>query len=155
MGEQSKAEEQFLLELKLRQGDFHASVYLGWTLLRDRRFREALTHLRAASRSKPGHPGLLYLTGQAEYSLGNLDAALADLQASVKHHPDFLPAHVLLARVYAKMNRREEVRRQQEIITRLTQAEQERNLGSHQSYGSHETQSLPELRSSPAPRGPQ
>ena len=146
MGEDARAEREFKIEQEALPGDFHAAVYLGWLYLRDRRWEEALTQLATAARHKPRHPGLLYLMGQAEHSLGRLEQARQNLERSVEAKPDFLPAHVLLARVYAKLRRMDDARREQAIITRLNREEQERNLQSQESYGTRESRSLPDLR---------
>jgi hypothetical protein len=55
--------------------------------------------------------------------------------------------------VYARLNRHADVTREQAIIRRLTQEEQERNVRSHQSYGSKEM-TLPGSISHPAPTKP-
>ena len=146
MGEDARAEREFKAEQAARPDDFHAAVYLGWLYLRDRRWEEGAEQLRIAARHKPRHPGLLYLTGQAEHAMGKLEEARQNLERSVETKPDFLPAHVLLARVYARLRRMDDARREQAIITRLNREEQERNLQSQESYGTRESRSLPELR---------
>jgi hypothetical protein len=48
--------------------------------------------------------------------------------------PDNRAAHVLLARAYAKLKRKEEFGREREIIRLLTEKEQERSLLRDDSY---------------------
>lgn len=136
MGESSRAEQAFLKELGIQPADFHANVYLAWHYLKERRYPEALPLLMAASASKPHHPGVNYMHGQARHALGEYSRAAELLELAVKKQPDLAPAHVLLARVYAKLGRIEDARRQQKVIARLRDEEQQRNLGSVQSYGS-------------------
>jgi tetratricopeptide (TPR) repeat protein len=143
MGESDKAEEQFRKELELQPGDFHASVYLAWHYLNNRRYADALPLLDTAHRRKPAHPGVLYLLGQARQGLGEYGKAAEHLEAAVRGQPDFTAAHVLLARVYAKLGRVEEAKREQAVIARLRQEEQQRNLGASQGYGSKA--SVPQL----------
>jgi Flp pilus assembly protein TadD len=83
------------------------------------------------------------MQGQARQALGDHAKASELLERAVRKQPDFTPAHVLLARVYAKLGRTEEARRQQTIIARLREEEQRRNLGTAQSYGT--SSSVPQL----------
>jgi tetratricopeptide (TPR) repeat protein len=135
MGESARAEHAFLDELKIQPGDFHASVYLAWHYLKERRYREALPLLDAASSRRPDHAGVAYMHGQARHALGEHTAAAELLERAVNKEPDFAPAHVLLARVYAKLGRLEDARREQAVVSRLNDEQQQRSLGSGQSYG--------------------
>lgn len=149
LGDYASAEKALLDELALHPSDFHASVYLGWLYLRERRYADATPYLRAALEKKPGHAGLLYLLGQVKQAAGSHEEAARLLERSVAAAPDFTPAHVLLARVYARLNRKEDLARQQRIIAKLNAAEQERNLGSLQSYGEKDSRALAGLAAEP------
>jgi hypothetical protein len=56
------------------------------------------------------------------------------LERAVRLRPDFIPPHVLLARVYSKLKRPDDFKREQELVRQLTEKEQERNLGTQESY---------------------
>jgi tetratricopeptide (TPR) repeat protein len=136
MGDNDRAEQAFVAELKLQPGDFHANVYLAWHYLKERRYNDALPLLTRATSRKPDHAGVNYMHGQARHALGEHAQAAELLERAVHKQPGFSPAHVLLARVYARLGRMDEARREQAIIARLRDEEQRRNLGSAQSYGS-------------------
>jgi tetratricopeptide (TPR) repeat protein len=143
LGDSDRAERAFLDELRLQPDDFHASVYLAWHYLKERRYKEAVALLSAAAAPKPDHAGVNYMLGQAKYALGEYAGAAELLERAVQTQPDLAAAHVLLARVYAKLGRLNDARKQQQVIARLREAEQRRNLGSAQSYGS--TSNVPQL----------
>lgn len=149
LGENQLAERALRTELAHSPEDFHGNVYLGWLYLREKQYAEASPHLAAALRRKPEHSGLLYLLAQVRHAEGDHAGAAALLEKSVAGSPEFTPAHVLLARVYAKLNRKEDFARQRRIIAKLNAAEQERNLGSRESYGGGESRSLSELAVQP------
>ena len=149
LGDYPSAEKAFQDELALHPTDFHASVYLGWLYLRERRYEDAMPYLTAAIERKPNHAGLLFLLGQVKQATGSHQEAAALLERSVAAAPGFTPAHVLLARVYARLNRKEDLARQQQIIAKLNAAEQERNLGSPQSYGEKDSRALAGLALQP------
>jgi tetratricopeptide (TPR) repeat protein len=142
LGRNDRTEAAFRSALEQDPEDFHANVYLGWIYLRDQRHADAAAPLAAAVRTKPGHPGLLYLLAQVRHASGDLTESAALLERAVESAPDFTPAHVLLARVYGKLNRKEDYLRHRDIIAELNAAEQERNLRSQESYGEKESGAL-------------
>ncbi|MGH9629197.1 MAG: tetratricopeptide repeat protein [Bryobacteraceae bacterium] len=143
MGDSERAEAEFRNELELQPGDFHASIYLAWHYMKERRYRDALPLLEAAGLRKPDNAGVLYLQGQAHQVLGDNAKAAVLLERAITKEPDFMPAHVLLARAYAKLGRMEDARREKTVITRLREEEQRRNLGTGQSYA--ENSAVPQL----------
>ncbi len=135
LGEHEQAITEFLVALTQTPDDFHANAYLGWLYLEERRYQEASERLTAALRQKPDNSGILYQLGQIQHASGQIENAAALLERVVKNQPDFVPAHVLLARVYLKLKRPDDFARERAIIRQLNEKEQERNLGSQESYG--------------------
>lgn len=150
LGEYENATKAYRAELTVRPVDFLANAGLGWLALQEKRHDEALGFIAAAQRQRPHNGGLLFLLGQTEFSLARYARAAVALEAAVKQHPAHTPAHVMLARVYAKLKRPDDFARQQEIIRRLNDEEQARNLSSQESYsGAKDT--LPDFGKVPEP----
>jgi tetratricopeptide (TPR) repeat protein len=156
LGDHEQAIREFLVALAQNPDDFHANAYLGWLYLNEKRYQEATEKLTAALRQKPDNSGILYQLGQIHHASGQIENAAALLERVVKQQPNFVPAHVLLARVYMKLKRPADFAREQAIIRQLSEKEQERNLGSQESYGDREAP-LPKFSegpsSKPNPRG--
>ena len=138
LAEHGNAATEFLAALAQNPDDFHANAYLGWLYLTERRYTEASERLTAALRQKPGNSEILYQLGQIHHAGGQIENAAALLERVIKQQPDFIPAHVLLARIYNKLKRPDDFDREQAIIRQLTEIEQERNLRSRESYGDRE-----------------
>jgi tetratricopeptide (TPR) repeat protein len=148
LGDYPAAIRAFEQELKLVPNDFNACSNLGWLFVQEREYERAKPFVTEASRQAPGNAGLLYLAAQVRWSERDFAAAAEALEKAVEIEPGFRAAHVLLARVYGRQNRPDDVARQQTIIARLTAAEQERNLESSDGYGAR-TQPMPEFAGKP------
>jgi tetratricopeptide (TPR) repeat protein len=148
VAEYQRAAEEFRAELEGNPLDFHANTSLGFLLLKDKRYDEALERLAVARAQDPSHPAPLFLTGQIHQEHGEAAKAAELLEQVVVQQPDYTPAHVLLARAYAKLKRREDFRREQAIIRRLNEEEQTRNLGREKNLPG-----LPEFSLDPASDG--
>lgn len=135
LGDYASARREFEAELRLTPGDFNASANLGWLLAQDREHARAAPLIAEALRQKPANPGLLYLMGQVHLAEGALEKAVEALSRAVELRPEFRAAHVLLARIFARLNRPDDVAREQAWIARLTREEQDRNAGSSVGYG--------------------
>lgn len=132
--EYEKATQEFLLALKQDQNDYHANAYLGWLHIQEKRYPEAAERLLMALRQKPDNATILYQLGQIQQLNGQVETAATTLERAVELRPELIPAHVLLARVYSKLKRTDDFAREQSIIRQLTEKEQERNLGTQESY---------------------
>jgi len=156
LSEDEQAIAEFLAALAQNPDDFQANAYLGWLYIKEKQYPEATERLTAALRQKPDNSGILYQLGQIQHASGQIENAASLLERVVKQQPDFVPAHVLLARVYMKLKRPADFAREQAIIRQLSEKEQERNLGSQESYGDREAP-LPKFSevpsSKPNPRG--
>lgn len=127
-GRREGAEEEFRAELAANPGDFNANAFLGWLLQQDGEQQRALELLEHAYALNEADAGVQYLLAQARSAQGAWGDAETLLLRVVAAQPDFTPAHVMLARAYAKLKRSDEFRRQQEIIRQLNARQQERDL---------------------------
>jgi len=145
LAEYQRAAEEFRAELEVNPLDFYANTSLGFLLLKEKHYDEALERLAVARAQNPGHPGPLFLIGQIHQEHGETAKAAELLEQVVILQPDYTPAHVLLARAYAKLRRKEDFRREQALIKRLNEQEQARNLRSERNLPG-----LPEIALDPA-----
>ena len=127
-GRRERAAEEFRAELAINPRDFNANAFLGWLVQQDGESERALELLQAAYNQNEADTGVQYLLAQVHSSRGNWRESEALLERVVKAQPGFIPAHVMLARAYAKLKRADQFRRQQEIIARLNAQQQERDL---------------------------
>lgn len=132
--EYEKAAGEFRAALRQTPDDYHANAYLGWLHIQEKRYPEAAEHLLLALRQKPYNATILYQLGQIQQINGQLETAVTTLERAVKLRPEFIPAHVLLAKAYSRLKRTEEFAREQVLIRQLTEKEQEKNLGTQESY---------------------
>jgi len=113
--------------LEINPSHFQANARLGWLYREDGRLDEAGNLLRQALALRPGDPVVLYYLGQVMQALGKTDEALRLIERSVETLPDSIPAQVLLARLYFRLNRPAVGRRVKSTIERLTTARQKRS----------------------------
>jgi protein O-GlcNAc transferase len=132
--EYEKAAREFHLALQQHPGDYHANAYLGWLYIQEKRYPEAAERLLTALRQKPNNATILYQLGQIHHSNGQVEKAASMLERAVQLRPEFIPAHVLLAKAYSKLKRAEDFAREQTLIRQLTEKEQEKNLGTQENY---------------------
>ena len=127
-GRRERSAEEFRAELAINPSDFNANAFLGWLLQQDGHSDDALRLLRTAYALNEGDTGVQYLLAQVHSSRGSWAEAEALLEQVVEAHPAFAPAQVMLARAYAKLNRRDLFRKQQGIIAALNAQQQEQDL---------------------------
>jgi tetratricopeptide (TPR) repeat protein len=132
--EYEKAAGELQTALAQNPADFHANAYLAWLYIQEKRYPEAAERLLTALRQKPDNATILYQLGQIQQINGQVETAVTTLERAVKLWPEFIPAHVLLAKVYSRLKRADDFAREQSIIRQLTEKEQERNLGTQESY---------------------
>lgn len=134
-GRRDSAEEEFRAELATNPDDYNANAFLGWLVQQDGDTESALELLRSAYSLNEDDTGVQYLLAQVQSSRGHWAEAEALLEQVVEAQPAFTPAHVMLARAYAKLKRTDKFRRQQGIIAELNARQQERDLqGVNQLY---------------------
>ena len=127
-GDFERAKEAFRTVLAAEPKNFHANATLGWVHIRHREYEDAAPYVRVAYGLKPNDIDVLYMMGQIEQSEGSYDEAVWKLERAVEANPDYRPAHVLLARVYSMLGRKEDFAREKAIIKRLTAEEQKRKI---------------------------
>ena len=134
-GRRDSAQEEFRAELATNPDDYNANAFLGWLVQQDGDTESALELLRSAYSLNEDDTGVQYLLAQVQSSRGQWVEAEALLEQVVEAQPAFTPAHVMLARAYAKLKRSDKFRRQQGIIAELNARQQERDLqGVNQLY---------------------
>jgi tetratricopeptide (TPR) repeat protein len=84
----AKAIPEFAALVAAQPDNLDAQANLGVLLYFQARPSEALEHLRKAVQLNPNLPRIQALLGLCEYQLGQLDAARADLSATVENLPD-------------------------------------------------------------------
>ena len=127
-GRRDRAAEEFRAELATNPGDFNANAFLGWLVQQDGDSETAMRLLQTAYDLNEGDTGVQYLLAQVHSSRESWAEAEVLLERVVEAHPAFAPAHVMLARAYAKLKRTDLFRKQQAIIAELNAQQQERDL---------------------------
>ncbi len=143
-GEIENARKAFEGELEINPADFESNLYLGVLLRKDGKLDEALAHLRRASQARPKDAGVRYLIGSVFMANGKIAEAQQLLEAVVKEAPDFVEAHVLLARAYYRLKRKEDGDRYQAIIQKLNAERQAKQPGA-QEGGPYRGDKLPDV----------
>ena len=128
LGDHERAAREFLKELSINPSDFNANAFLGWLVQQDGDAGRARKLLENALRQDEFDTGVRYLLAQVHVSEGNWNEARSLLQGVVEAQPAFIPAHVMLARVYAKLKLVDDFRKERDIIERLNARQQERDL---------------------------
>ena len=93
-------------ELAINPRDFNANAFLGWLVQQDGESDRALELLQAAYDQNEDDTGVQYLLAQVHSSRGSWREAESLLEEVIKVQPGFIPAHVMLARAYAKLSGR-------------------------------------------------
>jgi adenylate cyclase len=119
--EQAIAEEERVLALA--PNAIFGHIGLGLVLTCVGRLDEAIALAERAIRLDPHNAGRhAFDLGNAYSMLKRQEEALAALQKTLAWHPNFLPAHVLLAAVYSELGREAEARAQVAEVRRITPA---------------------------------
>ena len=128
VGHSGQAKKEFESELAISPDDYNANAFLGWLYQQDGNPDGAEKLLRRASELKQTDNGVRYLLAQVHQSRREWELAGKLLEQVVAAQPDFKPAHVMLARIYVKLKRPEDFRRERRIIKELTAKQQEKDL---------------------------
>ena len=119
LGQRDKSMQSFREELAIDPNEFGSNLYLGVLLNQSENYKEAMPHLARALQVRPGEPAARYQIVLSEIGMGNLEEARKSLEALVKDHPNFLDAHVSLARLYYRLRMKEDGDRQRAIVDKL------------------------------------
>lgn len=125
-GNPDMARREFEAELSRNPFDFDANLYMGVLLKQEQDYDVAMRHLTRALGVRPGE--LRTRSQIANVALARRDNATAiDMfEAIVKEAPSFIEAHVALATVYYRLQRKADGDREREIVERLNQEKEAR-----------------------------
>jgi tetratricopeptide (TPR) repeat protein len=118
-GDPVAATDAFRKALAANPYDFTANLQLGGLLKDDEKFEESIACLRRALQVRPNDVGVRYQLATIAMHDGKLEAARRDLEAIVKEAPAYREAHVTLATVYYRLNRKADGDRERSIVSRL------------------------------------
>lgn len=104
--------------------DFEAQLAMGGLRSTLRDLPGATEHLKKALELNPSSPVAHYEYGKVENEDGHPEAALTDFLKATQSDPNWLPPHVSLAALYAKLHRIDEARKERELVDKLRAVEQ-------------------------------
>lgn len=120
--------EQFNQELAISPENYQATWKLGDTYLSQRKYDQARLYLEKALRQKPD-------LAQADRDMGKLciytgqpEQALTYLEKVVQLDPEEPSAHYLLAQVYRKMGRQDELNAELQLFQKLKKQQSDRSV---------------------------
>jgi tetratricopeptide (TPR) repeat protein len=125
-GDPESAAVAYRKALEANPYDYTANLQFAVLLKEDEKFSEALVYLRRALQVRPNDPGVRYQLASITLHEGKLEDARRDLEAIIKESPDFTEAHVTLATVYYRLNRKLDGDRERAIVQKLNAATQAR-----------------------------
>jgi tetratricopeptide (TPR) repeat protein len=126
-GDQANARKAFMRELEANPNNFDSNLRLGVLLRQDEDNVQALRYLHKALEVRPGDPGVRFQIASLELAEGHLDTACRDLETLVRDNPRFIEAHVALATVYFRLDRKADGVRERAIFAKLNAARQASN----------------------------
>ncbi|MBV9675501.1 MAG: tetratricopeptide repeat protein [Acidobacteriaceae bacterium] len=132
VGELKQAEVAYEKALQLNPNEFDANLRLGTLLLNvDQNMDAAKSYLERALQIDPSSLSARFEVAKIQAALNNNSAAIGNLEQIVARKPDATEAHVQLSTLYARAKRKEDAKREKEIVDRLMAAERESALAAH------------------------
>jgi tetratricopeptide (TPR) repeat protein len=128
-GSPERATESFKRELEANPNDFDSNLYLGVLARQDENFEDAGRFLQRALEVRPGDLGVRYQIAALHLSTGKVEQAQGELEEVIKEAPNFVEAHVSLARAYYREKRKQDGDRERATVNRLIAETQERQPG--------------------------
>jgi tetratricopeptide (TPR) repeat protein len=128
-GNRDKARVELDEELKRNPLDFDANLLIGVMLKDEAEYDRALAHFKKALGLRPGDAAVRYQIATVHVSQGQTEFALPLLESIVKDAPKFLEAHVSLATVYYRLQRRDDADRERAIVDELNKEIQAKQPG--------------------------
>ncbi len=153
LGDQPRALAEFRAELEVNPNDFDANLMLGVLLRKEEKLDEASAHLLRALDIRPGTPDAGYQVALVALAKGDLAAAQARLEKLTERYPGFVEAHVSLATVYYRLQRRAEGDRERDIVRKLNAEQQAASLAGLRTTETKSAPSPPETVR-PQPKAP-
>jgi tetratricopeptide (TPR) repeat protein len=120
---------EFRSSLAIDPYGFDPCLMLGQLLRQDQEYAESRGFLERALKIRSGDFGARYQLATVDLAESKLDAARIGLESLVKEAPEFLEAHVSLATLYYRLQRKEDGDREREIVKNLQAAEQSKQIG--------------------------
>ena len=128
-GSPERAIESFKRELEVNPNDFDSNLYLGFLARQDGNYEDAERFLQRALEIRPSDLGARYQIAAQHLSTGKIGEAQHELEQVTKEAPDFVEAHVSLARAYYLEKRKQEGDRERAIVNQLLAESQARQPG--------------------------
>jgi tetratricopeptide (TPR) repeat protein len=126
-GETAESRKYFERELRQNPNDFESNLHLGMMLRVDnQKYADALQYLSRALAARPGDLAVRYQIALVKMAQGKPEAAQQELEDIVRLAPNFTEAHVSLATVYFRENRREDGNRERAVVQKLNEEQQVR-----------------------------
>jgi tetratricopeptide (TPR) repeat protein len=126
-GETAESRQYFEKELQRDPNDFESNLHLGMMLRTDdQNYPKALECLNRALAVRPGNLAVRYQVALVRMAQGKQEEARTELEDIVKLAPTFTEAHVSLATVYFRENRKEDGNRERALVQKLNEAQQAR-----------------------------
>jgi tetratricopeptide (TPR) repeat protein len=120
-GDREGAKAAFQKALRADANDFEANLYLGGMLRYDGNIADAEPYLVKALSLRPDSVEARFQTGMLDLAKGKLEDSLSEFERVERQSPDFQEAHVQLALVYARLNRKNDSERERAIIIQLNE----------------------------------
>lgn len=135
VGDTERASQAFRRELEINPNDFESNLFLGILLRKEAKEEEALGYLRRAAQLRPNDLNARYHIAAVQLASGKITEAKRSLEDIVKTAPEFVEAHVLLAKAYYRLNRKADGDQQRAIIQKLNAEQQTRQPGTQEGIG--------------------
>ena len=119
LGHHDEAMQCFREELAIDPNEFGSNLYLGVLLNQGEKYKEAIPYLARALQVRPGEPAARYQIALGQIGMGELEQARGALEALLKDSPNFMDAHVSLARLYYRFHMKQEGDRERAIVDKL------------------------------------
>ncbi len=124
MGDAQGAATELRKAVDLDGNDFLANLNLGALLYKQRNLDEAERYLRHAVALNPSSVLARYELALYENAVGQVTAAVQELEAVTRADPNWLEPHIQLAALYYKLHRQEDGLKERHIVEGLTAAQQ-------------------------------
>lgn len=123
-GDLQSAEADYRKALELNANDFDANLRLGTLLLRmDHDVHSAKPYLDHALQMDPSSLSARFEVANAQAELGDDTAAITNFEQIVARKPEATEAHVQLSALYLRAKRKDDAKREREIVDTLMEAE--------------------------------
>ena len=119
-GDTAAARLAFQKELEQNPNDFESNLNLGVLLKQDQDYDGALKLLDRALRVRPGELQARFQVAAVNLAAGRLNETRTELEAIVKQAPQFVEAHISLAAVYYRLQRKADGDREKALSQKLT-----------------------------------